>query len=109
MSGTAAGTVVLHWHIAPETAILGGPYLVIVWTGDRVTIDAITRKFCVEIDYVRRDEGEIGGVEAGWGRVRAMRGLYKRSVLGAKRGGDLIFCVNSVLYLMRLNLVISYF
>lgn len=63
MSGTAAGTVVLHWHVAPEAAILGGPYLAIVWTGNRVTIDAITRKLCVEIDSRERLEAWKQGGE----------------------------------------------
>ena len=44
---TGAETVVLH--VAPE-ADIGGPHLAIVWTGDRVTIDATMCKICDEID-----------------------------------------------------------
>lgn len=89
MSGTAAGTVVLH--VTPEAAI-GGP-LAIVRSGDLVTVDVALRRLCVDVSEVEveRRLGEWRRDGRGRGGERGYAGLYRRTVLGAELGADFDF------------------
>jgi dihydroxy-acid dehydratase len=89
MSGTAAGTIVLH--IAPEAAI-GGP-LALVQNGDRIRLDVAARKIELligEAELKRRKEAwrapEIPK-EAQRGYAR----LYREHVQQADEGCDFDF------------------
>ncbi|KAF8574588.1 dehydratase family protein 2 [Ramaria rubella] len=89
MSGTAAGTVILH--VAPEAAI-GGP-LAVVRDGDRITIDVASRRLSLDID-----EGELKRRLGAWKGAgyrskpeRGYAGLYRKAVLGADLGADFNF------------------
>ncbi|TEA80253.1 dihydroxy-acid dehydratase [Allopusillimonas ginsengisoli] len=87
MSGTAAGTIVLH--IAPEAAI-GGP-LAVVRTGDRIKLSVRERRLQVMLsdDEIQRRKAELDIV-----RPTAERGyqkLYLDSVTQAGEGVDFDF------------------
>ncbi len=90
MSGTAAGTIVLH--VAPEAAI-GGP-LAVVRTGDRIRLSVKDR--CLQLMVT---EQEIASRKAALGIVRptAERGykkLYLDSVTQAGEGVDFDFLMS---------------
>lgn len=87
MSGTAAGTIVLH--VAPEAAI-GGP-LAVVQTGDRIKLSVKTRSLDVMLsdDEIVRRQAALGIA-----RPTAQRGyqkLYLDSVTQAGEGVDFDF------------------
>lgn len=87
MSGTAAGTIVLH--VTPESAV-GGP-LAVVETGDRIRLSVANR----ELQLLVSDE-EIARrlAERGQQRPQAERGyrkLFLDSVLQADKGVDFDF------------------
>ncbi|KIJ37313.1 hypothetical protein M422DRAFT_178240 [Sphaerobolus stellatus SS14] len=90
MSGTAAGTVVLH--VAPESAI-GGP-LAVVRDGDLISIDVESRSLNIRIDpselQRRLHVWEIAQ-NGKRKRERGYAGLYKTAVLGAELGADFDF------------------
>ncbi|KAF8531412.1 dehydratase family protein 2 [Gautieria morchelliformis] len=90
MSGTAAGTVVLH--VAPEAAI-GGP-LAIVQTSDQITIDVPSRRLSLNIgedEVTKRLEAWRAAGHSTLKSERGYAGLYKKSVLGAELGADFDF------------------
>ena len=91
MSGTAAGTVVLH--VAPEAAA-GGP-LALVGTGDTISLDVDARRLTLEVDdaalAARRSRWQAPDWE-GPGSAGYV-GLYRRHVLQADRGADFDFLV----------------
>jgi dihydroxyacid dehydratase/phosphogluconate dehydratase len=90
MSGTAAGTIVLH--VAPEAAI-GGP-LAIVQTSDQITIDVPSRRLSLNIgedELTRRLEAWRAAGHSTLKSERGYAGLYKKSVLGAEMGADFDF------------------
>ena len=89
MSGTAAGTVVVH--VAPEAAA-GGP-LALVESGDVVQLDVPRRQLNLDVS----DE-ELGRRRARWApppphESRGYLKLYLDHVLQADRGADLDFLV----------------
>ena len=88
MSGTAAGTVVLH--VSPEAAV-GGP-LALVRDGDMIELDVPRRT----LQLVVADE-ELARRRAAWQKPspRFSRGygkLYLDHVLQANEGADFDFC-----------------
>lgn len=90
MSGTAAGTVILH--VAPEAAV-GGP-LTVVHTGDQITIDVALRRLSLDIgesELVKRLEVWRDSGRRTLRPERGYAGLYKKSVLGAELGADFDF------------------
>ena len=98
MSGTAAGSVVLH--VSPEAADLEGAFGVIE-TGDWVSVDVGERKIEVEVTdeqleerkKLRRQRVKQDG-KASWverDRKRGWRGLYERRVNQADEGADFDF------------------
>ncbi len=90
MSGTAAGTVVLH--VAPEAAI-GGPFAA-VRSGDRIRLSIANKQINLLVD-----EQEIARRLATFssppGAKRGYQALYRRSVLQAPQGCDFDFLVGS--------------
>jgi dihydroxy-acid dehydratase len=91
MSGTAAGTVVLH--VCPEAAV-GGP-LALVRDGDMIELDVPNRTL-----HVRVSEEEMSHRQAAWKPPQAKysRGygkLYVEHVLQADEGCDFDFCRGS--------------
>ena len=88
MSGTAAGTIVLH--VSPEAAV-GGP-LSLVRTGDRISLDVNARRLELEVNEAelqRRKAGEAP--EAAAEDWTGYRRLFHRSVLQAEDGVDFDF------------------
>jgi dihydroxy-acid dehydratase len=91
MSGTAFGSIVLH--VTPEAAI-GGP-LVLVETGDMITLDIPGRTLRVEVDddmLAARAEK----LKSRKPRSRPQRGyahLFDKTILQADRGCDFDFLV----------------
>jgi dihydroxy-acid dehydratase len=87
MSGTAAGTVILH--VSPESAV-GGP-LGLVQTGDRIRIDVAGRAISLLVDEKelnrRRDAQPLTPPTA----ERGYRKLFLDAVLGADEGADFHF------------------
>jgi dihydroxy-acid dehydratase len=87
MSGTAAGTVVLH--VAPEAAV-GGP-LSLVESGDEIELDVMNRSLNVRVSsetLLRRGARRQAAPEAsGGGYVQ----LYRRHVLQSDQGADFDF------------------
>lgn len=89
MSGTAAGTVVLH--IAPESAV-GGP-LALIQTGDTVTLDVPNRTLNVELSdetllHRRTNMGpQSSAPSSGYAK------LYVEHVMQSDRGADFDFLV----------------
>ena len=90
MSGTAAGTIVLH--VTPESAV-GGP-LAVVQTGDRIRLSVTNRTLDLLIsDTELAQRLQQSGIE----RPSAPRGykkLYLDSVLQADKGVDFDFLVS---------------
>jgi dihydroxy-acid dehydratase len=89
MSGTAAGTIVLH--VAPEAAS-GGP-LALVHTGDLIELDVEARR----VDLLVSSE-ELRARRHRWARVtrlpeRGYERLYAEHVMQANRGADFDFLV----------------
>ncbi len=87
MSGTAAGTVVLH--VAPEAAI-GGP-LALVQDGDEIILDAHARRLDLRVP-----EAELARRRAAWrppspAPARGYRRLFVERVLQAPQGCDFDF------------------
>ncbi|KAF8508010.1 dehydratase family protein 2 [Hysterangium stoloniferum] len=90
MSGTAAGTVVLH--VSPEAAA-GGP-LAVVCSGDSITIDVEARSLSLDIESDELDARLKAWKPIAEGSFSPKRGyasLFKRSVLGAEHGVDFDF------------------
>jgi dihydroxy-acid dehydratase len=87
MSGTAAGTVILH--VSPESAV-GGP-LSLVQTGDRIRIDVAGRAISLLVDEKelgrRRDAQPFTPPTA----ERGYRKLFLDAVMGADEGADFYF------------------
>jgi dihydroxy-acid dehydratase len=89
MSGTAAGTVVVH--VAPEAAA-GGP-LALVQPGDIIELDVERRRLQLEVS-----DDELGRRKALWmppspHETRGYLKLYLDHVLQADRGADFDFLV----------------
>ena len=87
MSGTAAGTIVLH--VTPEAAV-GGP-LAYVRNGDRIRLDVPARRFDLLVDDAemarRRAEAPVTSPTA----ERGYRKLFLDSVTQADQGVDFDF------------------
>ena len=87
MSGTAAGTIVLH--VAPESAV-GGP-LSLVRDGDLISLDVDAGRLDLLVDanelQRRSDEGTVPNVAAD----RGYAWLHRRHVLQAHEGCDFDF------------------
>ena len=101
MSGTAAGTVVLH--VSPEAAIKSSIFSV-VKTGDLITLDLTKRSLDVQLheDEINRRlrERTITKTQAcdtpfGMSGRRGYRALYARSVNQAHEGADFDFLTAS--------------
>jgi dihydroxy-acid dehydratase len=90
MSGTAAGTVVLH--VAPEGAV-GGP-IAVVKNGDRIRLSVTEKRLdlLVDQDKIGRRLREFSPPS---GPARGYQALYRRSVLQAPQGCDFDFLVGS--------------
>jgi dihydroxy-acid dehydratase len=88
MSGTAAGTIVLH--VTPEAAI-GGP-LALVRTGDRIRLSVVNRtiELLVEDDELRRRAQQIAPHRID-PRERGYRKLFLTSIMQADHGCDFDF------------------
>ena len=89
MSGTAAGTIVLH--VSPEAAA-GGP-LGLVRTGDRIRLDVEARRpdlLVDEAEFARR-RPDKQGFEVPEGAT-GYRRLFLENVLQAEHGADFGFC-----------------
>ena len=89
MSGTAAGTIVLH--VSPEAAD-GGP-LALARTGDRIRLDVPARRLeleveAAELDRRRNEEPADGAVSTD---ATGYRKLFLESVLQAEDGVDFDF------------------
>jgi dihydroxy-acid dehydratase len=93
MSGTAAGTIVLH--IAPEAAI-GGP-LALVQNGDRIRLDVAARKIELLVGEAelkkRKDSWRAPAIPKAAQRGYAR--LYREHVQQADEGCDFDFLVQS--------------
>jgi dihydroxy-acid dehydratase len=91
MSGTAAGTVVLH--VAPEAAA-GGP-LALVQTGDTISLDVEARRLTLEVGEAELDARRARWRAPVWDGPEAggYTALYRRHVLQADRGCDFDFLV----------------
>jgi dihydroxy-acid dehydratase len=89
MSGTAFGTIVLH--VCPEAAV-GGP-LALVQTGDRIRLDAATRKLelLVEDEELARRRAVWTPPSAHPGSDRGYLRLFLEHVLQADKGCDFDF------------------
>jgi dihydroxy-acid dehydratase len=88
MSGTAAGTIVLH--VTPESAI-GGP-LGLVRTGDRIRLSVSRRsiEMCVDDAELRRRAAEVAAPVAD-PDLRGYRKLFLTSITQADKGCDFDF------------------
>ena len=86
MSGTAAGTIVLH--VAPEAAV-GGP-LAVVKDGDTITLDVKNRSISLEVanEEIQRRSRNINAVDDS---LRGYRKLYHQHVQQANEGCDFDF------------------
>jgi dihydroxy-acid dehydratase len=89
MSGTAAGTIVLH--VTPESA-LGGP-LALVRSGDRIRLSVKERALQLKIDdaELERRRAALPPPVPRAGDERGYRNLFLRSVLQADGGCDFDF------------------
>jgi len=89
MSGTAAGTIVLH--VTPEAA-LGGP-LALVQTGDRIRLSVKERSLQLLADEqaLSRRRAALPPTAPRAGDERGYRSLFLRSVLQADGGCDFDF------------------
>jgi dihydroxy-acid dehydratase len=86
MSGTAAGTVVLH--VCPEAAV-GGP-LALVRDGDPITLDVDAGRLDLLVDPVELAH-RIPSTAAAAPPERGYRWLYRNHVTQADRGCDFDF------------------
>jgi dihydroxy-acid dehydratase len=86
MSGTAAGTVVLH--VAPESAV-GGP-LALVRDGDLIELDVDAGRLDLLVDQTELDRRSAAGSRATPAR-RGYRWLHHRHVTQADLGCDFDF------------------
>lgn len=89
MSGTAAGTIVLH--VSPESAD-GGP-LGLVRSGDRIRLDVPARSLELLVDAAELDARQADLPAHLSGKHRGYRKLYLEEVLQAEDGADFAFCV----------------
>ena len=89
MSGTAAGTIVLH--VSPESAD-GGP-LGLVRSGDRIRLDVPARSLELLVDPAELDARQADLPAHLSGIQRGYRKLYLEEVLQAEDGADFAFCV----------------
>ena len=87
MSGTAAGTIVLH--VAPEAAV-GGP-LALVQTGDRICLDVEGRTLSLLISDQEMQTRQAGRPEPVAVRRRGYEKLFHDHVLQAPDGVDFDF------------------
>ena len=87
MSGTAAGTIVLH--VAPEAAV-GGP-LSLVRTGDQICLDVNRRSLSLLISDEEMQNRRAGRPEAVAVRRRGYEKLFHEHVLQAPDGVDFDF------------------
>ncbi len=87
MSGTAAGTVVLH--VSPESAV-GGP-LGLVQTGDRIRIDVAGRSIALLVDDETLNRRRATQPNTPPTAERGYRKLFLDAVLGADEGADFHF------------------
>ncbi len=89
MSGTAAGTIVLH--VTPEAA--GGGPLALVRTGDRIRLSVSRRELSVLVDEAElaRRRAAIAERQPRDGDRRGYRSLYLRAVTQADEGCDFDF------------------
>ncbi len=88
MSGTAAGTIVLH--VTPEAAI-GGP-LALVRTGDRIRLSVSGRSISLLIDDAElKERGQRREPAASNGAERGYRKLFLEHVTQADQGCDFDF------------------
>lgn len=91
MSGTAAGTVVLH--VSPEAAV-GGP-LGLVEDGDQITLSLKTRELTLHVDddelARRRHKWEEGNTHRAEPFERGYKKLYVEQVEQAHLGADFAF------------------
>ena len=87
MSGTAAGTIVLH--VAPETAV--GGTLAVVKDGDIVSLDVEKRSLTLEVgeEEIQRRLKTVALTEEGG--LRGYRKLYHQHVQQANKGCDFDF------------------
>jgi dihydroxy-acid dehydratase len=87
MSGTAAGTIVLH--VAPEVAV-GGP-LAVVKDGDTITLDVKKRSIRLEVtnEEIQRRLRNTDAVDDS--NLRGYRKLYHQHVQQANEGCDFDF------------------
>lgn len=90
MSGTAAGTIVLH--VSPESAAEAAP-LARIRTGDRIRLDVPNRRLDLMVsddELAARDPSLPAHLEA---PRRGYRQLYLDEVLQAEDGADFAFCL----------------
>jgi L-arabonate dehydrase len=91
MSGTGYGTCVLH--VSPESAV-GGP-LALVRTGDRIHLDAHSRRLELLVDPAELETRRAEWVPPEPSARRGWARLYGEHVLQADTGADLDFLVGS--------------
>ncbi|WP_145943405.1 dihydroxy-acid dehydratase [Corynebacterium glyciniphilum] len=91
MSGTAAGTVILH--VSPESAV-GGP-LGLVRNGDTIALSVSERSLTLDVDEKelerRKEEWELANNEADERFSRGYKKLYVETVEQAHLGADFRF------------------
>ena len=87
MSGTAAGTIVLH--VTPESAI-GGP-LGLVQNGDRIRLSLKERSLSLLVDEVSLAARQTSRATHTPSSLRGYRKLFLESVLQADEGADFGF------------------
>jgi dihydroxy-acid dehydratase len=89
MSGTAAGTIVLH--VAPEAAA-GGP-LSLVWDGDLISLDVDAGRLDLLVDDEELERRTLLSpvVHAGGDPPRGYLWLHQRHVMQANEGCDFDF------------------
>ena len=88
MSGTAAGTIVLH--VSPESAA-GGP-LGLVQTGDRIRLDVPARRLELLVDEAELARRQPTLPAHFSEESRGYRRLWLDEVLQAEEGADFAFC-----------------
>ncbi|MBS0223227.1 MAG: dihydroxy-acid dehydratase [Proteobacteria bacterium] len=90
MSGTAAGTIVLH--VAPEAAI--GGTIAAVQNGDRIRLSIAEKRLDLLVDQTEIEK-RLRAFLPPPGPARGYQALYHRSVLQAPQGCDFDFLVGS--------------
>ncbi|MCB8887582.1 IlvD/Edd family dehydratase [Vreelandella malpeensis] len=89
MSGTAAGTIVLH--ISPEAAEMGP--LALIRDGDLIELNVTERRLNLQVDekeLATRREALTPGIEPS--KERGYRRLFLEQILQAEQGCDFAFC-----------------